>query len=80
MIWNLLQDHRFFTLRDKADTLERRVKALEARNAELQDLLHKVLYALEEHVGKDIDHDHVLGAPKGRRTVVKIRPYPSSKR
>jgi len=71
MFWNLLQDHRFFKLRDHADTLERRVKALEARNTALEDLLQKLLYKLEEHLNEDINKDQRIGRPKPKRLVVK---------
>ena len=71
MFWNLLQDHRFFKLRDRTDTIEGRVKGLETRITDLQDLMKKILYALETHLGEDIDKDGRVGKPPTKRIVIK---------
>lgn len=67
MFWNLLQDHRFFTERERANHLEVRVKALEQQATDLQDLLKKMLHTLEVQSGVDINKDGSIGKPPAKR-------------
>jgi hypothetical protein len=63
LIWDILQDHRFFKNGDRVSDLQARVTRLESQITDLQDLLRKTLHALESHVRNDIDEDGVIGAP-----------------
>lgn len=61
IFFDLMQQEELEKQQEQADTLEDRVELLEAELKKTRDLLFKTLQVLEEHVGKDIDGDGVMG-------------------
>jgi hypothetical protein len=61
LFWNLIQQSQLQNHKNKADTLEARVKNLEWELADTRGLLVKTLKILEEQSGKDINGDGKIG-------------------
>jgi len=61
LFWNLIQQSQIQNHKNKADTLEARVKNLEWELADTRELLVKTLKVLEEQSGKDINGDGKIG-------------------
>ena len=73
--WNVLQDHRFFKQRERADNLEARIVRLEEEMTELRDLLKKLLHEFETMTNRDIDGDGVVGDPGSLPLKEQLRRY-----
>jgi bacterioferritin (cytochrome b1) len=61
IFWELMQENRIKEQQDHAKSLEERVATLESELTETRQLLSKILIALEEHIGEDIDGDGKKG-------------------
>lgn len=71
LFWHFLHDHRYFEERKRSDILEMKVKRMERELDDLRDLMKKLLGALEEHLGSDIDEDGTVGEPRAKQIRVK---------
>ncbi len=61
LFWDLIQQTQISTTRQKAASLEERVRLLEADLRQTQSLLHEVIQRLEKAVGQDLDRDGRVG-------------------
>ena len=61
LFWNLIQQSQIQDHKNKAGTLEARVRNLEWELAHTRELLIKTLKILEEQSGRDIDGDGKIG-------------------
>ena len=61
LFWDLVQQSQIEDQKEQANSLEARVKQLEAELHKTQQLLIKTLEVLEKHTGKDIDGNGTVG-------------------
>lgn len=61
IFWDLVQQDEIEKQKEKASSVEERVKLLEEELASTKVLLRKTLIALETHLVKDIDGDGKTG-------------------
>ena len=61
IFWDLVQQDEIEEQKEKASSVEERVKLLEEDLANTKALLRKTLVALETHLVKDIDGDGKTG-------------------
>ena len=61
LFWDLLQQSQISEHRDRAESLEARVKRLEQENDHIATVLREVIARLEKHVGADLDKDGRVG-------------------
>jgi len=61
IFWDLVQQDEIEKQKEKANSVEERVKLLEEELANTKALLKKTLIALETHLVKDIDGDGKAG-------------------
>ena len=61
IFWDLVQQDEIEKQKEKANSIEERVKLLEDELANTKALLKKTLIALETHLVKDIDGDGKAG-------------------
>jgi len=61
IFWDLVQQDEIEKQKEKASSIEERVKVLEEDLANTKALLRKTLIALETHLVKDIDGDGKTG-------------------
>jgi len=61
IFWDLVQQDEIEKQKEKATSIEERVKLLEEDLANTKALLRKTLVALETHLVKDIDGDGKTG-------------------
>jgi len=61
LFWDLIQQSEIEKQKGKAESLEQRVTDLEHELETTKDLLLRTLRVLEEHSGKDINNDGVIG-------------------
>lgn len=61
LFWDLIQQSEIEEQKGKAESLEERVIQLEAELEKTKALLLKTLKILEQHSGKDINDDGVIG-------------------
>lgn len=61
LFWDLIQQSQISKQQSKAETLEARVIFLENELRKTQKVLRKTLQVLEEHTGKDINGDGIIG-------------------
>lgn len=61
IFWDLVQQDEIEKQKEKANSIEERVKLLEDELANTKSLLKKTLIALETHLVKDIDGDGKAG-------------------
>ena len=64
--WNLLQDHRYFKERGRADDIEKRIERIEHELADLRDLMSTLLHELEVRLGEDLNGDGCVGEPESK--------------
>ncbi|WP_370391368.1 hypothetical protein [uncultured Winogradskyella sp.] len=61
LFWDLIQQSQLDEQQGKAESLEERVKLLEAELDKTKALLLQTLKVLEQRSGKDINNDGVIG-------------------
>jgi len=61
IFWDLVQQDEIEKQKEKANSVEERVKLLEEELTSTKTLLRKTLIALETHLVKDIDGDGKAG-------------------
>lgn len=61
LIWDLIQHSQISSAQSKADSVEQRVALLEAQLERTNDTLVKLLRALENRFGEDLDGDSRIG-------------------
>jgi len=59
--WDLVQQSQISEQKERAVSLEERVKILEHELRETQELLHALVQRLEKAIGEDIDRDGKIG-------------------
>ena len=60
-IWDLIQQGQIGEARQRAATLEQRVERLEAELLRTNDMVIRLLQALEKRFGEDLDGDNRIG-------------------
>lgn len=61
LFWDLIQQSQISTQRERADSLEARVRRLESELAELRRQHRQLLEVLESHFGQDLNRDGRIG-------------------
>jgi hypothetical protein len=61
LFWDLIQHNQIQEQRRQAETLEERVRLLEAELTQTKQLLQRLLERLETHFGEDLDKDGRVG-------------------
>jgi hypothetical protein len=61
LFWDLMQQSQISEQRNRADSIEGRVRQLEIELYETRKLLHNLVSVLEKEYGKDIDGDGKVG-------------------
>lgn len=61
LIWDLIQQGQIGNARQRAETLEERVRDLEAELRRTNDVMMRLLHALEHRFGQDLDGDNRIG-------------------
>ena len=61
LFWDLMQESAIAANREKADTLEGRVRELERDLAKTNQRLDEVIKHLENQSGEDINNDGLIG-------------------
>jgi hypothetical protein len=61
LFWDLYQQSQISKAAEKSGALETRMVQLEHELRRTQELLHKVIGRLEQHVGKDLNADGRVG-------------------
>lgn len=61
VFWDLMQQSQISAQQEAAESLEGRVAQLEKQLAETRELQRRMLVALEEQFGQDIDGDGRVG-------------------
>jgi hypothetical protein len=61
LIWNLIQHNQISETRGRADSLEQRVGALENQLQRTNEVMVRLLKALERRFGDDLDGDGRIG-------------------
>ena len=61
LFWDLMQQSQISDQRDRAASLEQRVRYLENTLSQTQKTLHDLVVILEKKYGKDIDGDGQIG-------------------
>jgi predicted RNase H-like nuclease (RuvC/YqgF family) len=61
LFWDLIQHNQIQDQRRHAETLEERVRQLEAELHQTKQLLQRLLERLETHFGEDLDKDGRVG-------------------
>ena len=57
LFWDLIQQSQISQQRDRAESLEERVRNLERDLGEMKQIQRRLLETLEQHFGRDIDGD-----------------------
>jgi hypothetical protein len=60
-IWDLIQQGQIGDARQRAATLEQRVERLEGELLRTNDMVIRLLQALEKRFGEDLDGDNRIG-------------------
>jgi len=61
LFWDLMQQSQISEQREKASSLEMRVRYLEAELRDTKRVLHEVIAILEKEYGRDLDGDGRVG-------------------
>jgi hypothetical protein len=61
LIWDLIQHNQISETRGRADSLEQRVGALETQLQRTNEVMVRLLKALERRFGDDLDGDGRIG-------------------
>ncbi|HUP82234.1 MAG TPA: hypothetical protein VM260_27020 [Pirellula sp.] len=61
LFWDLMQESAIAANREKADTLEGRVRELERDLAKTNQRLDEVIKRLEKQSGEDLNNDGIIG-------------------
>ena len=61
LIWDLIQHGQISQAQERASTLEQRVMRLEEELERTNDVLMRLLRALEQRFGEDMDRDGRIG-------------------
>jgi hypothetical protein len=61
LIWDLIQQGQIGDARQRAETLEQRVHDLEVELRRTNDVVMRLLRALEHRFGQDLDGDNRIG-------------------
>lgn len=61
LFWDLMQESAIAANREKADTLEGRVRELERDLAKTNQRLDEVIKRLEKQSGEDLNNDGLIG-------------------
>lgn len=61
LFWDLIQQNQISNVRDRSESLERRIDRLEEELRSTRALLHTLLERLEKHFGEDLNRDGRIG-------------------
>lgn len=61
LFWDLIQHNQISNVRDRSESLERRLDRLEGELQSTRELLLALLERLEKHFGEDLNRDGRVG-------------------
>ena len=61
LFWDLIQQYQIEDQKDRASSIEERLRLIESNLQATRDLLYALIQRLEKHFGEDIDKDGRVG-------------------